>query len=542
MVVCLTLVIVVSCKKDSDELSLKRQFSPSLVTSKNGETSVELTWAASLFTISGDVEYVVEVSPDPAFGAVEYSVTTPNLTTTISDDKLTIKKDYYARIKAVGKNGATDSNWLVSSAFRITGEQFLIAINSTTVTDVAVQLTWRLNPDLNKLVFTPPVGAPVEYTLTAGEKAAGLKVITGLTQSTTYSAEIFQDTKSKGLISFKTKASITGNIVDLTGTTGDPNALITALGTAASGSIIVLRRGETYKFTSFTFTGGKSVSIVTALGFGTDYAIIRSTGSFTIAASTTTDSLVFRDLIIKGQNVATAPLSYDNHYLFNVGNTNVNVTKMRFDNCNIRILRGLVRGQAGTPASPVTNPPTVPSLVVTNYIINNCVMDSIREYGIASTFNTSGSSFKNITVTNSTFSHFRKFIDHRVYGNLSINISNCTFFDVVAGAAAPANAFIDFQTVGAGIVNISNCIFGRTWNETGAGTLVWGFRASTGSPGGAGSYGTSDFVNDNLPISVTSYAGTSLSLFTDPVNDNFKIKDVTFVGRSIAGDPRWRIN
>jgi hypothetical protein len=168
-------------------------------------------------------------------------------------------------------------------------------------------------------------------------------------------------------------------------------------------------------------------------------------------------------------------------------------------------------------------------------------MDSIREYGILSTANTSAASFVKVTVTNSTAYRFRKFIDHRVYGNTSITISNCTFNEVVAGGATAANAIIDYQTIASGAVTITNCIFGKTWNETGAGTAVWGFRAASGTPTVSGSYSTSDLVNTDNPITgLIGYSGASTSLFTDPNNGNFTIKDPTFVGKSTAGDPRWR--
>ncbi|MES2893345.1 MAG: hypothetical protein V4725_15075 [Bacteroidota bacterium] len=42
-------------------------------------------------------------------------------------------------------------------------------------------------------------------------------------------------------------------------------------------------------------------------------------------------------------------------------------------------------------------------------------------------------------------------------------------------------------------------------------------------------------------MAIITYTRPSTQLFQDPLNGIFKIMDVTFPGRSNAGDPRWRL-
>ncbi len=345
--------------------------------------------------------------------------------------------------------------------FRMTGDQYLITIPPTDATDVAVLVKWKVNPALNKIVITPVAGGtPIQVTITAADQTALQKAIAGLTQLTSYNVEIFQDTKSKGLLTFKTKASITGNIVDLSATTGNPALLASTLPTAPAGSVIVLRRGERYNITA-GYNFDKSLTIMSQLAFGTNYASIRMSTFFNIVANANIDSIVFRDVVIKGGRAAFA--SYDNDYILNA-NAAGTIGKVRLDNCNIKILRGVFRGQTGGTGTKFSN-----------YIINNCVIDSIRDFGIATASATS--SFTNIKITNSTLYRLRRFITHAVTGSTSITISDCTFNEVVAGSTVtPAtNGFIDLGTFGSA-VSITNTIFGGVWNEAALGTLAFGYK------------------------------------------------------------------
>jgi len=528
------LTLVIACKEEAEELSLSRQFSPSKITSVNGETQVTITWASSLFTTVGDVSYAVEISDnasDFSNPVIKATVPTTNMrsnTTGISviitDEKLTIKKDYYARVKALGADDTADSNWLMSSAFRILGEQFLLPVTGDELIDVGVLLKWKPNPTLTKIVVTPTGGAPITVSLSAADIAANSKAVMGLTQLTNYSAEIFQDTKTKGTVTFKTEKSVTGNIVDIS-VSGD---LSPSIGSAPAGSVIFLGRGKQYILNA---NFSKSVTIMSKPDFGTNFAIVRSSSTAN-GVTASIDSIVFRDLVIKGGKALNA--SYDADYIINVGTAvaaGTTVNRIRLDNCTIKIFRGVVRQNTA-------------NIKFNDYIVNNCVIDSIKDFSIAQA--SVGQGFGNIRITNTTVYKSRKIITHNPsngpLGSLSVLIENSTFNETPSNNGT--NFMIDYNAnnVTNGIT-IRNCIIGGTWVD-GAGVAPNGIRVGSATNVSlVTTYTTSDFVVTSNPIpGALTYSGTSTALFTSPSTGNFKIKDTNFAGKSTTGDPRWRIN
>jgi hypothetical protein len=293
---------VVSCKDDEPEaLNLSRQFKPTEIDMENGETSATLTWSQSLFTVPGDVEYVVEVSKDQAgFSDIEYTTTTSENTITILDTDIDIRTDYYARVKAVGKDGVDDSNWLVSDAFQITGEIFILPVREYDVVENAALIRWSPEEVLTELVITPQGGSPITLTISADEAAAGEKLVSDLTPNTSYVAEVFFGEVTKGSTLFKTKASYAAfNIVDLRGITGKPKILADTLPDIPSGSVVYLKRGERYLIEATDPTSvrnfNKSVTIMSGPDFIETLARLELTSNFNIVASSVIDSLVFRD-------------------------------------------------------------------------------------------------------------------------------------------------------------------------------------------------------------------------------------------------------
>jgi hypothetical protein len=534
----LILLIWSACKDDDmGTLNLKRRFQPGQFDITEGETSVTIAWDASVFTLPGEVEYEIQLSKDPAFGTVEVSTTTAETEVVIPDTDIDIRTDYYARVKALGSGRTDDSNWLVSEVFQITGEIFMLPIQEHEILVTSAIISWETEGVIAKIVATPQGGGGVlEFTVSAGEATAGTKTITGLTANTSYVVEIFNaEDVGKGSIGFRTKPSYAeSNVIDLTGITGNPKILRDTLQDIPSGSVILLKRGEVYTIDNTDAAGdrliNKSVTFVSAAEANPQFARIHLTTNFNFVASSVIDSVVFKDVIIRG--VRPAGASFDNDYIIN-SNVSATVAKIRLENCNISKLRGVVRLQAAAPGTQVAN-----------YYINNCVVDSVREFAVVMA--SAGSAFANVKVTNSTFSHCRRYVNHGVAGNNSLEIANCTFNDLPSGGVegAEANYFIDFNAANsANPVLITNCILGRTWNE-GAGTFVRGVRS-----GGAtnfnvtNTYTLSDFISTSATFlipGVSTYTGSSTQVFTDPNNENFTIKDSGFPGATTAGDPRWR--
>lgn len=520
-------IAVSSCKKDYDpDFELSRPFTPSGFQITENETDVKVAWAPSLFSQGKDMVYTIEVSKNAAFtGTIDYTKVVDTTFVTITNTELVIRQPYYARVKAKVAGSDAESGWVVSSSFRIRGEQFFEPILQSDVTDIGVRLKWRPTPGLTKITLTPDGGSTVDYVLTPGDLTALQKIITGLQPGKMYTAEIFAGTLSKGLSTFTTRPSLGTGIIDLRGITGVPSILTDTLPDIASGSIVVLKKGETYNVSS-TFDLSKSVKIMAGYDFSTAPAVIFMNSNFNIVANSNIDSIVFSDVTLKSD-------SYSGKYVFNI-NRACTIGKIKFDGCRAEIFRGVTRLQAAT-------------ISVTDFIVENSIMDSLSNYGVL-TVDATTCKVSNITFRNSTIYKAERILVSR-QNSTKVIMENCTFNEAPSGD----NYLIHYNTSGTDQVTngitIANCIMGvGKPNATGS-RAVRGIRANA-SVTVTNTYNTSDYTlvapnppapPDPYPISnLIPYGAPSTTLFQAPADGNFKIVDNNFPGRSTAGDPRWR--
>lgn len=261
------MLIYTSCKKDKVSEPM-RMFMPSgEIKATSAETYVTLTWNASLYTESTDstVTYTVQVSKDSLFNTVERTYVTDTTGLIITQDSIPVRKKYYARIKTNAKENSPESNWLTSSGFKITGEQIFYAVRETEIKETSVTLRWIVTAGLTKVVLTPSTGSAIESVISAGEISSGVKTITGLTASTTYEAEIFLDTKSKGYVTFTTEASTIYTVII---TPADNLAAV--IDTCSNNAVIGLQPG-TYSAGTTNFTvKQKTITIKSVSGNTSD--------------------------------------------------------------------------------------------------------------------------------------------------------------------------------------------------------------------------------------------------------------------------------
>ncbi|HEY5968847.1 MAG TPA: DUF5123 domain-containing protein [Chitinophagaceae bacterium] len=524
----LVIVLLAGCEKDTEieEPNLPRMFTPVGQLITVGETQVKFEWNPSLFSVDKEVQYTLQISKDSTFpGTPDYSITTAATSVIVTDAQIAIRQKYFARIKANAVGNSAESKWLVSAGFIMNGEQiFKVPVAESDIIDNAVILRWTTTPGVTKIVMTPSGGAPFDVVITAADNTAGFKLIGGLLGSKTYSAEIFAGTKTKGLLSFTTKPTITGaNIIDLRGITGRPSVLADTLPIIPSGSIVILKRGLTYNFTSATSLN-KSLTILSGSDFIPDLASIFMGSNFNLTAGAAIDSLVFKDVNMYSDDYAAK-------YIFNINQVGT-IGKVRFENVRGHKFRGFFRIQTGGAGAQVTD-----------LTILNCVIDSLRDFSLVNTNNSN--KVANITVSNTTLYNARKVIDHRSPGSNSIKFTNCSFYNLPAGGAAGGVGgfyFIDLGTQNSATpIMITNCIFGKTWDE-GLGNDARGIQAGAATTVSvSNSYQTSDFISTNplYQISLIPYSGTSVNLYVDPANGNFRIKDNAFPGKGNSGDPRW---
>jgi hypothetical protein len=514
-----------SCKdKEMEELALSRRFKPALFEVTNGETSATIRWNPSNFTLPGEVEYQVEISKTPEFSNVEYSTTTTASEITVLDTDIEIRQDYFARIKALGTGNVGDSNWLLTDPFQITGEIFILPVSESDVVVNQAIIHWLTEDVITTVVITPQGGTPVEVAVTAEEADAGEKILDGLDQNTQYTVEIRKGEVPKGVVGFKTKPSWEdSHIIDLTGITGKASILADTLSDIPSGSVVLLRRGEIYEIATKDLD--RSVTVTSGADFVPEFATIKISSSFNIVAASVIDSLIFKDVNITGED-------FGGDYGFNI-NREGTIGKVMFDNVRAHRLRGLFRMQTGAAGTKVQD-----------YIVNNCVIDSVREYGVAWTNGLNA--FANIRIANSTIYNARRVLSLSSPGSNSIVIENCTFNDAPSGGVegAESNYFIDLATNGsANPILITNTVIGRGWNE-GVGDYVRGIRAGGGTAVNVtNSYRTSDHLSTNAEFQISgllAYPVASTSLFANPSSGDFTIVDQAFPGADNAGDPRWR--
>jgi hypothetical protein len=516
IIIAVALVMaVISCQKKSiDRFTPSRMFTPTGLTVAGGDTAVTITWPASLFSAGSGVSYTVEISADTTFQAAPaLTFITDTTRAFVTDDSLQDRVGYFVRVKANATKTATESAWIESaSRFTLVGVQIFHSIQSSDILDDEAILNWTPTPGITKIVVTGPNGETFEFVLAPEELNAGQKLVTGLTGGTPYKAEIFADTRSKGLLNFTTKSAVSGdNVIDLRNITDRPGVLTDTLPQIPDGAIILLKRGLTYTVPD-AYTFDKSVSIRSGLGFDAPATLLLSNN---FDATGDIDSLLFSDL-----NIATDGSA---NYFMNVGHVTT-IGQLSVINCTTSGVynNSFIRLKTGDAD-------------IRNLLIDNCIIDSFgigAKYAVLYANASSTARIDNITVQNSTFSSFYYFIRQDGITGTSIKINNCTFNDMIN----QGGYFINYSGTFPSVFNINNSIFGRTLDATNAN----GIKAA-GNAVLSNCYMVSDCVFSANPITgATSYAGAAADLFASPDNGNFSFKDNSFAGKSTTGDPRWR--
>jgi hypothetical protein len=360
------------------------------------------------------------------------------------------------------------------------------------------------------------------YPLTPGEITAGIKNLTGIANAK-YEIRLMNTTFVRG----RTNIVLEGNVLLPAG--GNLTAALDAL---PAGGVLILTNGEKYGLTEpDTVTVSIKIRGLYPDNLPTIY-LITGGGNHMFdvdPAMTLSDSLVFENVDISCYYDDAGVTRHRG--VIDQELTGLNIGKIKFNNCKIRDSgRSLIRLRGGV------------AQYIANVEFNNCIMYDFAfdsHYGILNGALTGN--FGNIRFTNSTIYNIRGGIIN--YGNgagcLSVLVDNCTF-DRIPMDAASARYFIDFGTgsnTSTGTITVRDCIFGQS------ATISAGLRPGSMSLTVSGSYYTSDF-NDGTTYSfkgsMTSYAGASTSLWTNPSTGIFTFLDGSFPGIVTAGDPRWK--
>jgi hypothetical protein len=218
------------------------------------------------------------------------------------------------------------------------------------------------------------------------------------------------------------------------------------------------------------------------------------------------------------------------------------VGHIKFENCQIRKLRGIIRFRGPKPGN------------IAKYSIINCIVDSIGGYGLFTMDTSGGIAVGDILLKNSTFSKCDYWMATYTTSQ-SVIIEDCTISEV------PSTGSILFRWRGAAgsadITNgltMKNCIWGHAWDKANSGAFT--FNADAGNGGSSPSldattitvvncYSVSQFAfatgRELTGFPVANYKGKAADLWVNPYSGlDFNFKDSGFAGKSNCGDPRWR--
>lgn len=519
---CMAMLTVTACKKtglQTEDGGPDRLFRPTISGSLQSDGNyITAAWQK----VTGAVSYTVQLSRD-TFKTIDQKYTIDSATITFLNlywDKL-----YQLQIRANAADTTKSSK--MGSLGSIKTPKFPTILNTpgiSDLTDEAVRVSWATSGAAVtsiKILKGSDSSVVTTVTLTPAEVTAGYRIIAGLASSTDYIIFLYSGTAVRGWANFKTKAPLSGTIIDLRGITGVPSILADTIPDIPAGSTVLLKRGAQYDISavvsfskSITITSGDDLAVQSQ-------ALIYFTSNFNFAAGSVIDYVDFKDVSLKSA-------AYGTYYVFNNSNS-ATVGRVGFDGCKVEIFRGVLRLQAGT-------------VTVSNYVINNSIVDSVKEYAVL-TCGVATAKVDNVLFTNSTFYKIEKLISSTPAGSTasSVVIENCTLNETPTGGGS--NYLIDYSAnnVTAGI-QIKTSIIGVA-KQGGASMSVRGVRYNgSGSADGSSSYGTLDYlVSNNAILNLSSYSKNSTDLFTDPLNGNFKILDKNFAGKSTVGDPRWRL-
>nr|WP_294906764.1 DUF5123 domain-containing protein [uncultured Lacibacter sp.] len=511
-------LVVLACKKIDDPGEAPRLFRPAIkdALESNGNW-IKASWQA----VSGSASYTAEISTD-SFKTVAATVKVD--TNVHLFENLYWEKVYQVRVRANAADTAKNSKF--ASLGEIKTARFPTILNVPELSDVndnSVKVSWtNSGAAVTEVKILKASDSSVVKTaaLTAQDITNAYKIVSGLSGATPYIIFLYSGTTVRGWANFTTKAPLTGDLIDLRGITGVPTVLMDTIPDVASGSIIILKRGERYNI-STTVNLNKTLTFIA----GDDLLnptkpLIYFTSNFNVTSGSNIDSITFNGLHLQSDN-------FTSRYVFNI-NTACNIGKIKFENCNARVFRGVVRTQS-QPA------------IIGTLEMNNCIADSIRDYGIFN-IDVATSRADNIKMTNTTVYNAQKVISSR-NNSVSVLVENCTFNQAPNGGGGAY--YIDYSTSGTNNVTdgitVNNCIFGIGWDNAGNLT-VRDVRANAATiVNSSNNYRTSDHLSagNDLP-NLTVLAISAAQLWENPVAGNFKIINNSFTGRNTSGDPRWR--
>lgn len=521
-----------SCEKD-EVVAYKesRLFRPVLSADLYAEGNTIIVEMGNFKDATG---YMVEVSRD-SFATVEYGVQVDTSVVRINEDligeSLFWNMVYQVRATALAEKSELNSKSSLLGSVRT--ETFPTILKEPTIhdiLDVKAKVEWEVlgSPVTKIKVFSSDdlrLNTPIlESNVSSDENEEGFSVISGLDPDTLYQIAIYSGDDLRGWRNYKTRIlDIDKNapgVVDLT-ENEDPSSLQAAILTANEGDIILLKHGVRYDLPTEYLD--KSITIRGAYGFGKQQAQLYSQSNMNFAPDSTIDHLRFVNIEVRGSGWGV--------YVINASKSGVNVNEVSFEGCHLVNMRGVIRMKAD-------------GININNFKINNSLVDSIGSYGVM-TVDKTKSQIKNIALTNSTINKTQYFLVSK-NNSETLLIENCTLANISEAGRQLFRWRQKGQNNITGGVTIKNSIFGHSWDMKQNGVTVTrgidGLAETTFNI--TSSFSVADFSWYSNPVPnfpEGNISSTQADLWMDVDNNDFNFKDSGFIGKTTAGDPRWRV-
>jgi hypothetical protein len=290
------IVLLFSACRKTEDLGEARLFRPVMKALESEGNWVRATWQP----IKDAKSYSVQISKDTFKTYVQDVVVDSN---SVLFSNLLWNQLYQVQVKAIANDTAFNSK--VSFLGAIKTPKFPSILLSPTISDVtdeAIKVSWVPSGAAVtsiKLLKLSDSSLVRDVTLTPADLTNQYKIISGLASATTYIVYLYSGTTVRGWENFTTKAPLSGTIIDLRGITGRPSVITDTLPIIASGSTIILKRGESYTIGSTTnlsksvkFISGSDLSVPTQ-------ATINMPSNFNIVAGSAIDYIDFEDVYLR---------------------------------------------------------------------------------------------------------------------------------------------------------------------------------------------------------------------------------------------------
>jgi len=512
----LLLVLSTGCESYNEallnDIGNKRLFSPILKKPQiRNQTNVELDWE----TRAEDDHYVIEFSADDSefttiFKTVE--VTAEELPVQVALDGETL---YSIRIKAVSANGKEDSNWSVTTANTLS-EQIFLPVQETDIAAVEAILRWVPNSTVTKIVLSP---GDITHIITPEEKASGIATVKGLVPEESYQANLFNNTKKRGAITFKTGIDIGDGILVKNG-----EDLLQAIENAPADAKLFLEPGN------YKTLASDGINLTTEMILKKSITISGIPGKakpvlhYKITINTGIENISLLNLDLDGTGI-------ENGSVFTVAPLNAaNYGDILLSGCEIHdFVRSLLSASNANGSK------------IASLKLENCKVTNVNTNDGAEFINVRSAYVGSIVFKNSTFntcSYNRDFIRLDAVSGLTgggltsaVSIENCTLHNVSNSASPKRILYVRFISNAS---TIRNTLFTNT-------TAIFANQGATVMPifGNNNYFNAANFKDSTISNNKVDATGTTLDpQYEDAASGKFTISNQTLIDNNV-GDPIW---